>query len=61
MPDNNDAPKLDQPDPERLYRNYLVTCKRLGVTAVPRERADKLIAEWAAAIAAGRALRPIKH
>jgi len=34
LPDD-DTPKLDQPDPERLYRNYLLMCKRLGVTAVP--------------------------
>ena len=61
MPDNNDAPKLDQPDPERLYRNYLVTCKRLGVTAVPRERAQELIREWSDAIAAGRSVPPITH
>ena len=61
MPDNNDAPELDQPDPERLYRNYLVTCKRLGVTAVPRERAQDLIREWSDAIAAGRSVPPITH
>ena len=52
---------MEQPDPERLYRNYLVTCKRLGVTAVPRERADKLIAEWAAEIAAGLSVPPATH
>ena len=45
----------------RGYRDGLNTCRRLGVTAVPRERATKLIAEWATAIVAGRLLPPIKH
>ena len=43
---DNDAPELDQPNADRVYRNYLATCRRLGVTGVPRERAKALIAEW---------------
>jgi len=46
---------------ERVYRNYPVTCRRLGVTAVPRDRAQDLIAEWSEAIAAGRSVPPITH
>ncbi len=35
----------DAPDPERVYLNYLETCRRLGVEPVPRERADGLM-QW---------------
>jgi hypothetical protein len=28
---DDDVPELDQPDADRVYRNYLVTCRRLGV------------------------------
>ena len=37
----------DAPDPDQMYRNYLETCRRLGVEPVPRERAHEFIAEWA--------------
>ena len=32
--DDDDIPELDQPDADSVYRNYLITCRRLGVTAV---------------------------
>ena len=35
---DSDAPALDPPDPERVYRNYHVTCRRLGIEPVPRQR-----------------------
>jgi hypothetical protein len=36
----------DAPDPDRVYANYLETCRRLGIEPVPRERALGLIGEW---------------
>ena len=45
MPHDNDAPSLEQPDPDRVYRNYLEACRRRGVEPVPRERAAELMAE----------------
>jgi hypothetical protein len=41
-----DAPELDPPDAESVYRNYVETCRRLGVEPVPRDRAQDLMAEW---------------
>ena len=34
------------PEMARAYRNYMLTCRRLGVEPVPRERADDLMAQW---------------
>ena len=48
---DNEAPALD---PDRVYRNYLRTCKRRGVTPTPRNRAQALIREWTDAIANAR-------
>jgi hypothetical protein len=36
----------DAPDPECVYRNYLRTCRRLGVKPTLRDRALGLIGEW---------------
>jgi hypothetical protein len=44
-PDYKIAPKLG-PEMARAYRNYLLTCRRLGVEPVPRERASDLMTEW---------------
>ena len=52
MPDD-DVPELDQPDADRVHRNCVETCWRLGVEPVSRERAAELIREWAAVIARG--------
>jgi len=38
--------QFDPPDPDRVYRNYLETCRRAGVTPVSREQALGLIQEW---------------
>ena len=38
MPDHSDVPALDPPDADLVYRNYLETCKLLGIDPVPRER-----------------------
>ena len=56
MPDDadRDAPAFDLPDLERVYRNYLATCRRLGVKPTPRDRAKALIEEWADTLAVGR-------
>ena len=32
----------------RVYRNYLLTCRRLGIQPVSQERAKVLLREWAA-------------
>ena len=51
----NAAPKMDPPDPERVFRNYVAQCRRLGIKPVQRERAKAAIQEWADALAAARA------
>ena len=51
---DNDVPAFEQPDQERVYRNYLETCRRLGVKPTPQGRAEALIKEWTKALAAGR-------
>ena len=35
--------EFDPPDSDRVYANYLETCRRLGVEPVSRERALGLI------------------
>ena len=57
----DDAPKLDQPDPERLYHNYLVTCAMHNVEPLSREPARKLTQEWTDTIAASRSVPPTTH
>ena len=52
-----DAPEFDQPDVDLVYAHYLETCRRLGVKAVPRDRARKLIKEWTNTIAANRSIK----
>lgn len=54
-------PRLDQPDPDRIYRNYLETYRGIGVEPVPRERARKLIQEWTDTIAAESPARASTH
>ena len=61
MPDDaaNEPPALD---PDRVYRNYLETCRRLGVTPTPRDRAKALIKEWTDTLAAAiHSDPPTKH
>ena len=36
---SNSVLAFDPPDLERMYRNCLETCRRLGVEPVPRDRA----------------------
>lgn len=48
----------DKPDPDLVYRHYLETCRRLGVTPTPQDRGTALIREWTEALAAGRADEP---
>jgi hypothetical protein len=55
------APAFNLPDADSVYRNYLETYRRAGVEPVPRERAQAPMAEWGAAIAAGRSTPPTKH
>ncbi len=62
MPDAaSPVPELDPPDPERVYRNYVAQCRRMGITPTPRDRARKLIEEWMDALAAGLWVPPPKH
>ena len=59
---DDDARESNPPDPERVYRNYVAQCRRLGVTPTPRDRARKLIKDWTDALAAAaRAVPPKKH
>ena len=57
------VPELDRPDPERIYRNSVAQCRRMGVTPARRERAKALIKEWteSLAAAAGLAVSPPTH
>ena len=34
-----DAQRFDPPDVDRVYRNYVETCRRLGAESVPRNHA----------------------
>lgn len=43
--DGTIGPKLN-PEMARVYRDYLLTCRRLGIAPLPRERAAELIREW---------------
>jgi hypothetical protein len=56
--DTPDAAVFDPPDADLTYMHYLETCRRLGVTPTPRDRAKALIRE---AIAARRAVPPPTH
>ena len=55
------APALNLPDADSVYHNYLEMCRCGGVEPMPRERAKAPMAEWGAAIAAGRSTPPTKH
>lgn len=59
MFDDTHAPALNPPDADRVYRNHLEKCQRLGIDPVPRDRAHDLIAEWNDAIVACRTVPPI--
>lgn len=55
MPAAVAPPEFDPPDPERVHRNYVAQCRRLGVTPAPKDRAKAAIQQWADALAAARA------
>ena len=61
MQNDSNTPVRDPPDPDRVYRHYIVRCRRLGIEPVLRDRAHDLIAEWNDAIAASRTVQPINH
>ena len=52
----------DPPNPNRVYRNYLLSCRRQGIEPVPPERAVELMQEWANALKriAADAIRALK-
>jgi hypothetical protein len=52
---------IDPPDPDLVYRNYLETCKLLGIEPVPRDHAQALMVEWTGALAAARTPPPNTH
>jgi hypothetical protein len=56
--DDKSSPNLT-PEMARLYRNYLVTCRRLGVELVTRERAVGLMQEWNEVLSGRR--EPTQH
>ena len=51
----------DAPHPDRVYLNYVETCRRVSIEPVPRERARKLIEEWTDALAAAARAPPATH
>jgi len=53
--DRDDTSAFHPPDPQRVYRNYVAQCRRMGVTPTPRDRAKVLIKQWTDALAAARA------
>ena len=54
MLDDTDTSTLNPPDPERVYRNYLERCRRLGIEPVRRDHAQDLMSQWSVAIEANR-------
>jgi len=50
MSDDKERPDLS-PNQARVYRNYLLTCRRLGIMPTSPERAKVLLDEWAQAMA----------
>jgi hypothetical protein len=52
---DNGPPDIDAPNPARVYRNYLLTCRRMGITPTSPERAKVLLKEWADSIAVSSA------
>jgi len=59
MLDDADNESLaDPPNPARIYRDYLLTCRRMGITPTSPERARALLKEWMESIAAGRTVPP---
>lgn len=60
-PPDSDGDTLDPLETDQLYERYLETCRRLCVEAVPRDRAQDLIAEWSYTIAIGRSVPPLTH
>ena len=55
---DKDAHRFDPPDVDRVYRNYVETCRRLGVESVPRDHALDLMAEWSDTLAGRGAVSP---
>ena len=53
--------EFDPPDPDLICEHYLEICRRAGVEPVSRERADKLITEGSAALAAGLTVASTTH
>ena len=43
---DSEPPVSDLPNPARVYRDYLVTCRRMGVTPTSPDRAKVLLKEW---------------
>jgi len=58
--DDKDRPDL-LPNQARVYRNYLLTCRRIGIPPVSPERAKVLLKEWADSIAGRRTGPTLKH
>jgi hypothetical protein len=58
---DKDAPEFDPPDADRVYRNYVETCRRLGIEPVLRGQAQALMAEWSDALAGRRLIPPKTH
>ena len=42
---DSEPPVSDLPNPARVYRDYLLTCRRMGVTPTSPDRAKVLLKE----------------
>ena len=61
MDNESDTLVRNPPDPERVYRQYLKRCRRIGIDPIRQDFAHDLIAEWNDAIAATRTVSPGPH
>jgi hypothetical protein len=58
---DDNTPAFDSADADRVYRNYLVRCRCLGIDPVPREQAQDLMKEWSQVIAIRRSAPMTAH
>ena len=58
---DSDSPVLDPLKPARVYRDYLLKCRRLGIMPASPDRAKAILKEWADAIEAGLPKPSVRH
>ena len=45
---NNGPPDVEPPSPARVHRNYVLKCRRLGITSNPLDCSTAPLTEWTA-------------